>query len=93
MKKYLGITMVLSLCLIAAASVSAAAEAPGTRVLDSLKDAYAPVTFDHPKHVSCSCSAVITGCLRRAVQARRALNHQIFKNSITTPSWRANRQR
>lgn len=89
MKKYLGITMVLSLCLIAAASVSAAAEAPGTRVLDSLKDAYAPVTFDHPKHVSLAgnCSA----ChhehgLADGLPCRQchALNPQIFKNSVSS---------
>jgi len=52
MRKIFAITVVISSCLIAAAQLGVAAEAPGVRVLDSLKDAYTPVKFDHPKHVS-----------------------------------------
>ncbi len=59
MKKTLAITMVVSLCLFAVALASAAAGAPGVRVLDSIKDAYAPVRFDHAKHaaIAGSCAA------------------------------------
>ena len=59
MKKILGITLILNLCLLGAAYPGVAANAPGVRVLDSIKDAYVPVKFDHPKHVAIagSCSA------------------------------------
>ena len=59
MKKFIGLTAVMILCVLAAAYVSAAADAPGVRVLDSIKDAYTPVKFDHAKHVSIagSCSS------------------------------------
>ncbi len=58
MKKTLAIPVVVSVCLLAAA-LAAAAAAPGTRVLDSIKDAYTPVTFDHAKHtaIAGSCAA------------------------------------
>jgi len=87
MRKILCITVVLSLCILAAANVSTAADAPGTRVLDSLKDVYAPVTFDHPKHVSIagSCSAchhehgIADGL---PCKQCHALTPQTFKNSL-----------
>ena len=59
MGKILGITAALGLWLLAAVVPGIAADGPGVRVLDSIKDAYTPVKFDHPKHVSIagSCSA------------------------------------
>ncbi len=59
MRKIFSIAAVLSLCLLAAAYISAAAGTPGVRILDSLKDTYTPVKFDHPKHVMIagSCAA------------------------------------
>ncbi len=59
MKKILGTTLVISLCLLAAALAGAAAGAPGMRVLDSIKDAYTPVKFDHPKHVVIAGSCAV----------------------------------
>jgi hypothetical protein len=52
MKKILFITAVISFCFLAAALIGAAADAPGVRVLDSIKDAFTPVKFDHPKHAA-----------------------------------------
>ena len=88
MRKILSTTVVLSLCLLAAAYVSAAAEAPGIRVLDSIKDIYTPVKFDHPKHVSLagSCSAchhehgIADGL---PCKQCHALTPQSFKNSVS----------
>lgn len=59
MKKTISLAIVIGLCMLAAASLIAAAAAPGVRVLDSLKDAYTPVKFDHPKHaaIAGSCAA------------------------------------
>ncbi len=59
MRKIFSIAAVLSLCLLAAAYISAAAGIPGVRILDSLKDTYTPVKFDHSKHVQIagSCAA------------------------------------
>jgi hypothetical protein len=53
------IILLLAASLIAAAFVSAAADAPGVRILDSLKDVYVPVKFDHQKHtmIASSCAA------------------------------------
>jgi len=88
MRKFFSIFAVLSLCFLAAAFVGAAADAPGTRVLDSIKDVYAPVNFDHAKHVSLagSCSA----CHHEHTIADglpckqcHALNPQAFKNSVS----------
>lgn len=87
MRKFFGITMVLGFCLVAAVSVTVAADAPGMRVLNSLKDVYAPVQFDHPKHVSLagSCSAchhehgIADGL---PCKQCHALTPQTFKNSV-----------
>jgi len=87
MRKVLSIAIVLSLCLLAAAFVNAAAEEPGVRILDSIKDVYTPVKFDHPKHVSIAgnCSA----CHHEHGMADglpckqcHALTPQTFKNSV-----------
>lgn len=88
MRKFFGITIVLSLCLLAAANVSVAADAPGPRVLDSIKNVYAPVQFDHPKHVSIAgnCSAchhehnIADGL---PCKQCHALTPQTFKNSAS----------
>jgi hypothetical protein len=37
MRKILGITLVISFCLLAAAFIGAAADAPGVRILDSIR--------------------------------------------------------
>jgi hypothetical protein len=59
MKKATSIILMVCLCLAGTAYISSGAAMPGTRVLDSLKDAYAPVKFDHGKHtmIAGSCSA------------------------------------
>ena len=88
MKKILGITMVISVCLLAAALIGVAADAPGVRVLDSIQDAYTPVTFDHPKHVSLagSCAAChhehSMGDGLPCKQCHK-LSPETFKNSVT----------
>ncbi len=58
MKKIFAIIAMISVCLCAAA-LAAAAGGPGMRVLDSIKDAYSPVKFDHAKHtaIAASCAA------------------------------------
>jgi hypothetical protein len=89
MKKILISTAVISLCLFAAALMGAAAAAPGIRVLDSIKDAYTPVTFDHPKHVSMAgnCSACHhehkMGDGLPCKQCHK-LSAETFKNSVTS---------
>ena len=88
MRKILGITVVLSLCLLAGAYLSTAASAPGVSILDSLKDTYTPVKFDHPKHVSIAgnCSAchhehgIADGL---PCKQCHALTPQNFKNSVS----------
>lgn len=88
MRKILGSTVVLGLCLLAAAYVSAAADAPGVRILDSLKDVYTPVKFDHPKHVSLAgnCSAchhehgIADGL---PCKQCHAITPQTFKNTVS----------
>jgi hypothetical protein len=88
MRKILCITVVISLCLPAATLLSAAAGAPGVRVLDSIRDAYAPVKFDHPKHVAIagSCAAChhehSSGDGLPCKQCHN-LSPEIFKNSVT----------
>ena len=88
MRKILGITLVISFCLLAAALIGAAADAPGVRVLDSIKDAYTPVTFDHPKHVSLagSCAAChhehSMGDGLPCKQCHK-ISPETFKNSVT----------
>lgn len=88
MKTILGSTLVLTLCLLAAAQVSAAADGPGTLVLDSIKDVYGPVTFDHSKHVSLAgaCSACHhEHTLADGLPCKQchALMPQAFKNSVS----------
>lgn len=87
MKKTACITIVLSLCLLVAAYLSAAANAPGVIVLDSIKDTYGPVKFDHSKHV-----AIATACsachhehaIADGLPCKQchALTPQAFKNSV-----------
>jgi len=86
MKKFISITIIGCCCLLAAAFVSAAAKEPGLRVLDSLQDIYAPVAFDHPKHVSLagSCSACHhEHAIADGLPCKQchALTPQTFKNS------------
>lgn len=59
MNKFSTSIVIAFLCILAAPFIGAAADAPGVRVLGSLKDAYAPVIFDHPKHaaIAASCAA------------------------------------
>lgn len=59
MIKKTSLTIILSLCLIIAAYFSSAAEGPGVRVLDSIKDVYGPVKLDHAKHaaIAGNCAA------------------------------------
>jgi hypothetical protein len=88
MIKIFGITVALGLCLIPAAFLSAAPGVPGVRVLDSIKDIYTPVKFDHPKHVSIAgnCSAchhehrIADGL---PCKQCHAVTPQTFKNSVT----------
>jgi len=88
MRKILGITVVLSLCLLAGAYLSTAASAPGVSVLDSLKDIYTSVKFDHPKHVSiagnCSvCHHEHSNADGLPCKQCHALTPQNFKNSVS----------
>jgi hypothetical protein len=70
-----------------ASYLSAAASACGVSILDSLKDTYTPVKFDHPKHVSIAgnCSAchhehgIADGLPCKQCHALTPLN---FKNSV-----------
>jgi hypothetical protein len=88
MRKLLAITVVISFCLIAAAQIGAAADAPGVRILDSIRDAYTPVKFDHPKHVSIagSCAAChhehSMGDGLPCKQCHK-ISPETFKNSVT----------
>jgi cytochrome c553 len=58
MKKEILITLVLILCIVFLAANVPASGAPGVRVLDSIKDTYSSVRFDHPKHeaIAGSCA-------------------------------------
>ena len=87
MKKILGITLVLSLCLLGAAYLGFAASAPGVRVLDSLKDAYTSVRFDHPKHVAiagncAACHHEHSAGNGLPCKQCHALTPTAFKNSV-----------
>jgi hypothetical protein len=88
MRKILSITVVISFCLLAAALICAAADVPGVRILDSIRDAYNPVTFDHPKHVSIagSCAAChhehSVGEKFPCKQCHK-ISPETFKNSVT----------
>ena len=88
MKKITFITIVLSLCLLAAAYLTSAASAPGMVVLDSIKDAYGPVKFDHAKHVAiaASCSACHhEHAIADGLPCKQchSLTPQAFKNSVS----------
>lgn len=83
------ITMVLSLCLLVAASMGAAADAPRVVVLDSIKDTdtYGPVTFDHAKHASIAdtCSTChFEHAIANGLPCKQchSLSVETFKNSV-----------
>jgi len=52
MRRLVCLTIALCMCLIASTFDGNAAEGPGVRVLDSIKNTYGPVNFDHAKHAS-----------------------------------------
>ena len=58
MKKVITLILMVCFCLAGTAFVSFGSDMPGDRVLDSLKDAYSPVKFDHAKHtmIAGNCS-------------------------------------
>jgi hypothetical protein len=59
MKNITLILLMVCVGVAGAANSGFGADRPGVRVLDSLKDAYSPVRFDHAKHVAIagSCAA------------------------------------
>lgn len=88
MKKIFCTTIALSLCLAAAAFGGSAVEGPGVRVLDSIKNAYSPVTFDHAKHVSlagncASCHHEHTMGEGLPCKQCHAITPAVFKSSVS----------
>ena len=83
----------LCVCLAYATSLVAgdraaysATRLPGVRVLGSLSEQYAPVTFDHPKHVAIagSCAACHHHGNGNTSSCREchALSPSVFKSSV-----------
>jgi hypothetical protein len=82
------IALGLGLCILFAAAYLSAGEMrqPGVRVLGSISDKYAPVTFDHPKHVSIAgkcdaCHHHGNGNTSTCKECH-ALSPEVFKKSV-----------
>lgn len=58
MKKTVLSTFILVPCIVVLAVIVHASGTPGVRVLDSIKDTYSPVRFDHSKHEAIAGSCV-----------------------------------
>ncbi len=82
------IVLLASFILLVAGSPGPATAEPGMRVLDSIKNEYGPVKFDHPKHtaIAGNCSA----CHHEHTMANdlpckqcHTITPQSFKNSVS----------
>ncbi len=87
MKKAIFITLVLVPCIVFLTAIVPASGAPGIRILDSIKDTYSSVRFDHPKHVAIADSCATCHhehSIAKGLPCKQchSLTPAAFKNSV-----------